>query len=169
MSDRVRNWMPGVPPEGLNGADLDTGSVVNGALAGSVTSDKLSKPYAPTYLTVTQLAPAVTASGLFLTTISNAGIITYVGAAQGDAGTGAATGIIDVLIGDSETSTHSVFGSGSKVALSATDLVTFTNTPSGLLGVVDAGDHLRVEVDQVTSGTKAQLSVTVGIKQLLIA
>lgn len=143
------------------------GSITNAKLAGSITSDKLSKPYAVHYLVAQQATPAAV-TGLIAMKMSHACTVFIGGGALADAGTSGA-GAIDIHVGADSGSHHTVFGSGSKPALGLTDLQTYTAVPSGALGAIAAGGYLRVDVDSVPSGTKANLTVTVGVKTLLVA
>lgn len=167
MSDRCRNWTPGVPPAGINGADLDGTSVANAALAGSITSDKLSKPYALSYVTVRQATPAAV-TGLMAFSPSQACDVLFAQAMHTTApSSGAAT--VDVHVGASYGSHHTIFGGGSKISAGLTSLKTATVAQSGALGAVAAGGYVRVDVDAIGSGTQAGLVVTLALKNLLHA
>lgn len=175
MSDRCKNWTPGVPPAGLNGADLDSatvanaalaGSITNAKLAGSITSDKLSKPYALSYLTVRQETPAAV-TGLMAFSPSQACDVLFVQAAYTTSPSSGATAV-DCHVGASYGSHHTIF-SGAKVAPGLTSLKTATVAAHGALGAVAAGGYVRVDVDSVASGTKAGLVVTLALKNLLHA
>lgn len=182
MSTRCRNWTPGVPPAGLNGADLDSASVANAAisgmattklqgtvtnaqLAGSITSNKLSKPYAIAFIDFDQATPAA-ATGIKFLKMPYAGVV--VGGRIGfrTAPTAGST-IVDIHVGATYASHHSVFGSGSKLRPGLTSLKSSDVDSSGTLGVFSAGQYLRVDVDAVGSGTKANLQGCVIVKQLL--
>ncbi len=165
MSVSCKNWTPGVPPAGINGSDLDAATVTNAKLAGSITSDKLSKPYAIAFLNFEQATPAAR-TGIIAMTMPYAGVV--VGAC-GTYGTAPSSGTsaIDVHVGATYASHHSVFGTGSKLAPGLTSLKSVTATTSGALGVFSAGQYLRVDIDSVGSGTKANLQGQVIIKQFL--
>lgn len=165
MANECRTWTPGVPPAGLNGSDLASASVANAALAGSITSDKLSKPYAIAYLNVLQDTPAA-ATGIIAMTMPYAGEVVAVRGAFGTSPSSGTT-TIDVHVGATYGSHHTVFGGGAKCAPGLTSLKSASGTPSGSLGVFSAGQYLRVDVDAVGSGTKANLMVQVAVKHLL--
>ena len=165
MSVTCKNWTPGVPPAGINGSDLDAATVTNAKLAGSITSDKLSKPYAIAFLNFEQATPAAR-TGIIAMTMPYAGVVV---GARGTYGTAPSSGTsaIDVHVGATYASHHTVFGTGSKLAPGLTSLKSVTATTSGALGVFSAGQYLRVDIDSVGSGTKANLQGQVIIKQFL--
>jgi hypothetical protein len=148
-------------------ADIEDSAVTNGKLAGSITSDKLSKPYAISFIPFQQATPAA-ATGLLTMTMPYAGVVLK---AYGSYGTAPSSGVttIDVHVGGTYASHHSVFGKGTKVLPGLTSLKSVAGTPSGALGTFAAGAYLRIDVDAVGSGTKANLHGGVVVKHLLIA
>lgn len=182
MSTNCKNWVPGVPPAGINGADLDAtsvknaaisgmattklqGTVTNAQLAGSITNDKLSKPYALAYIPF-ELATPAAVTGLKTHLMPYAGVVLKGVAAYRTAPTAGST-VIDVHVGATYASHHSVFGTGTKIRPGLTALKSTSATASGTLGTFSAGHYLRVDVDGVASGTKADLHGAVVIKHLL--
>jgi hypothetical protein len=182
MSTNCKNWVPGVPPAGLNGADLDAtsvknaaisgvattklqGTVTNAQLAGSITNDKLSKPYALAYIPF-ELATPAAQTGVRTALMPYAGVVLKGVAAYRTAPTAGST-VIDVHVGATYASHHSVFGAGTKIRPGLTSLKSTSATASGTLGTFSAGHYLRVDVDGVASGTKADINGFVVIKHLL--
>lgn len=174
MSDRCKTWTPGVPPAGIHGADLDTGTVLNAALAGSITTAKLagsitnaklSNPYAIHTLTWNQPTLAA-ATGIGGFQCYGAAEILEVGAMVGTAPTSGTTSV-DVHAGPNVASCVTVLATALSVGL--TSLKTRVAAPSGTLGVLADNDIVRVDVDAIGSGTKANLSAWIVIKQYLSA
>lgn len=164
FKNATKGYLDGVT---VAAADIEDSAVTNGKLAGSITSDKLSKPYALAFIPFQQATPAA-ATGLLTLTLPYAGVVVK---AYGSYGTAPSSGVttIDVHVGGSYTSHHSVFGTGTKVLPGLTSLKSVVGTPSGALGTFAAGSYMRVDVDAVGSGTKANLHGVVVVKQLPIA
>lgn len=162
FKNATKGYLNGVT---VGAGDVDTGVISNAHLAGSITSDKLSKPYAIAYINLEQATPAAE-TGLFFATLSQAGSIMYAQAGYKTAPSSGTT-TVDVHVGGTYGSHHSIFGSGSKLAPGLTSLKSTIAQPSGTLGNFSAGGYLRIDVDAVGSGTKADLYVTLAVKQLL--
>lgn len=152
----------------LTGSKLADATVTNAKLAGSITSDKLSKPYARHYVPYTRtLASYASGPGYYLFQVDGACTLTEFGAALGATQASGST-VLDLHAGLTVATLTTVLTTA-KLVCSQVAYKPVVVTPSHT--ALADNSILRIDVDSFGSGggTAVPLHVWVTIKQLLSA